>query len=186
MKISPTLRQLITSKLKEQDLSRSEVVQKIGYSNVSKGFNRLDHYLKTLSPPSDEFVSNLLSVLDIDGLAFHNAFIASRDNIAVGADTKAKQSFRPNIEVQLDFQPRAWFAAQIIHRQCTRLVPADIQNLPFRKELDTVNSIYKKHAENTACLADIQNHIVGFKYHRTFDSAMVFDRDLTLIDQGGH
>ncbi len=90
MENSPTLQELITSRLKEKNLSRSQVVQQIGYSNVSKGIRKFDTYLKTLSPPSDEFVSQLLSVLGVDGLTFHNACIASYKKMSTDHQCKGE------------------------------------------------------------------------------------------------
>ena len=64
---SPTLQQIVNDRMRSKGLSRHQLIQQIGYTNVSKGLRRLDAYLETLTAPSDEFVSKLLDILGIDG-----------------------------------------------------------------------------------------------------------------------
>jgi hypothetical protein len=42
--VTQTLKSLIKQKIKEKGLSRSELVAVIGYTNISKGCNRLDAF----------------------------------------------------------------------------------------------------------------------------------------------
>ena len=50
---SPTLQQVVNDRMRSKGLSRHQLTQQIGYTNVSKGLRRLDAYLKTLTAPSD-------------------------------------------------------------------------------------------------------------------------------------
>ena len=96
-----TLQKLLTTKIKERGLSRSELVRLLGYTNVSKGLRRLDGYLTALHAPSDEFVVRLLSTLEINGLEFHKALTASINKINFDAYRRAKEHLRPHIKLSV-------------------------------------------------------------------------------------
>lgn len=92
--VIPTLESLIKQKIIEKGLSRTQLVSAIGYSNISKGCKRLDTFLKTLETPSEEFVTRITSVLEIDPVTFCRALAASRDQFS--ADLK--RTFNPYVE----------------------------------------------------------------------------------------
>jgi hypothetical protein len=105
-----TIPKLITQRIKEKGLSRSQLVSVIGYSNISKGTRRLNHFLNTLEAPSEQFTTKLLSVLDIDALSFNKAINASLDQFS--ADSL--RTFKPYIEILLGIQVRPAFAYQMV------------------------------------------------------------------------
>ncbi len=86
-----TIPKLITQRIKEKGLSRSQLVSAIGYTNISKGTRRLNHFLNTLEAPYEQFITKLLSILEIDALSFNKAVNASLDQFSVDA----KRIFKP-------------------------------------------------------------------------------------------
>jgi hypothetical protein len=95
--VIPSLQKLITQRTKERGLNRSQLVQSIGYTNISKGIRRSDTYLRTLKAPSEEFVVKLLTVLEITGLQFLQALNVTQG--AIEADEEAQEMFKPHLEI---------------------------------------------------------------------------------------
>lgn len=170
---SPTLQQVVNDRMRSKGLSRHQLIQQIGYTNVSKGIRRLDAYLKTLTAPSDEFVSKLLDILGIDGPTYLRAYLSSCDAQAY----QARESFIPSIVLSLDFLPQPWFAAQIINAKCTVQVPVDIKRLPFQQELASAIALYNDRVSKLS-FGDI---VIGFRYYRSHDCCLVFDQKLECI-----
>ena len=61
---SPTLQQVVNDRMRLKGLSRYQLIQQLGYSNISKGIRKMDTYLRTLEAPNDEFIVRLLAALD--------------------------------------------------------------------------------------------------------------------------
>jgi hypothetical protein len=166
---SPTLQQVINDRMRSKGLSRHQLIQQIGNTNVSKGLRKLDTFLGTLAAPGDEFVSRLLDILGIDVPTYLRAYESSCDALAV----QAKDSFSPYIVLNIDFLPQPWFAAQIIHARCTVPVPTDIIRLPFQKEIASVIALYNDRASKLS----FGERIKGFRYYRNHDCCLVFDQE---------
>jgi hypothetical protein len=95
--VTPTLQSLIKQKIIEKGLLRPDLVHAIGYSNISKGCQRLDTFLKTLESPSEYFIVSITSTLGIDAVTFYRALTASMDQFSADA----KRTFKPHIEILL-------------------------------------------------------------------------------------
>jgi hypothetical protein len=110
-----TIPKLITQRIKEKGLSRSQLVSAIGYTNISKGTRRLNHFLNTLEAPSEQFITKLLSTLEIDALSFNKAINASLDKF----NAESLRTFKPYIEIILGIMIRPAFAYQAVKNQCS-------------------------------------------------------------------
>ncbi len=135
--ITPTLQSLINQKIKRKDLSRPELVSAIGYTNISKGNRRLNHFLNTLETPSSDFINNLLSVLDIDCITFNKSINVSLDQFS----NQPKKKFKPYIQIILSIEIRPLFASQMVANKCS--VPVVIDRLK-RATHDRVNGATRK------------------------------------------
>ncbi len=91
----PTLQKLILKKIEERGLSRFQLVSDIGYTNISKGCQRLDTFLNTLEAPLEEFITKLISILEIDAVTFYRALTASLDQFS----NDAKKNFKSYVEM---------------------------------------------------------------------------------------
>lgn len=170
-----TLQKLLTTKIREQGLSRSDLVRLLGYTNVSKGLRRLDGYLTTLKAPSDEFIVRLHSALEINGLEFCRAVSCTLEKMSADAE----KEFKPYIEVLLGIQIRPAIAWQIVHNRCRLSVPQDLQDKPYREEIDTVIALFQDHIENILH-SSLKRNVIGFEYHRKHDHYLKFNADLVL------
>jgi len=171
---SLTVADLVAQRMKECGISRSQLVQALGYANVAKGLRRLDVFLKTLDSPSDGFVTSLLEVLVIDWSEYRGAQAASRDALK----NDAALSFRPHLRFCLNLTPRPWFAAQIVSRLVTMPVPAALQELSFEQEIAAVLAA----AGNWLSASPFRKKVAGFRYFREVDYCMVFDAEFRLLD----
>ena len=171
----PTLPSLIKQQMKNKGLSRPDLVSALGYTNISKGCRKLDQYLTTLEAPSNEFISTLLTALDIDGWSFYQSLSASLDKIS----DNTEKTFKPYIRVLLGIQIRPAIAWQIVHNRCHLLVPKNLPNKPYRDEINAVIALYQDHME-TGLGENLKNHVIGFEYHRKHDHYLRFNTDLVL------
>ena len=136
----------------------------------------MDTYLKTLQAPSDDFITNLTTVLDINPLLFCRAVSSTLNKMSADAE----KTFNPYIQILIDIQIRPAFAAQIVNRQCTVLVPEQLQHQPFENELHAVVSLYQEHFNTRMSKLSLTNHIKGFQYQRRHNYSMFFSADFVL------
>lgn len=178
----PTIQELISSRIKQQNLSRSEFIQAVGYTkNISKGLRRFDSFLHTLEYPNDDFLRSILRVLEIEGLSFYNSLMVSKNIMVREADDIAKTAFNPHIQVLVNDDPSPWFAAQLFYQERRVAVPLEVLSLPIIEELGAVISIYQHHVETlTHESVARKKMIIGFKYHRQHNYSMEFDTDCIL------
>ena len=120
---TPTLQTLIKRKIHLKNLSLSDLLSAIGYTNISKGTRRLNIFLNTLEAPSEEFINNLLTILEIDALSFYKSLTASLQKF----NNQAKTDFKPYIQIILDIEIRPRFAALMVKNKCSTPVPSKLQ-----------------------------------------------------------
>lgn len=170
----PTLQQLISQRMKEKGLSRSKLVQELGYTNIAKGIRRLDYYLINLKAPNDTFITELLRILEIDGFSFHRSLISSQET----QTAKRRAAFQPHVIIGIDFQPRPWFAAQFILLQRTISLNTTAHKGSLMEEIVNVISLYKHRINQLS----YKGSITGFSYYRDYNYCLVFDEKCDLID----
>jgi len=182
-----TLQQLVNQKIRQKDLSRSQLVPNLGYKNISKGCRRLEQYLKTLHPPSEEFVVQLLAVLSINGLEFSQAAACSRDSAERVADRRARERFSPHLKLSAKINISPLFVRQLLFRRyCIHPVPRQIQELSFQEEIAFVAKAYRETYNRL--LAGISPQLArkcsdhGFQYFRHYDSYLEFNSDAVLVN----
>jgi len=187
-----TLPELIKARMRECNISRSQLVQRIGYkNNINKGIKRLDFYLQTIQPPSELFVINLLNILEISGSSYLKAFLISQKIIdKADAETRASEakdraeklaerekSFSPYIEVpEITPSPAEFYLKDGSCGHKYLSVPLHIQSLPFNEELSAVVAIYRKN--NDKFFPD--KIITKFIYYRGYNYFMEFTDDAVL------
>jgi hypothetical protein len=173
--VSLTLPSLIKQRMKAKGISRPDLVSALGYKNISKGCRKLDNYLISLHAPSEEFVTCLLSILEINDLEFFKAVIYTQEK----SDVNKKRSFQPYIEILLGLQTCPAVTSESVHNRCYLSVPQTLQSQQYKNEIDAVISLYQDHIENI--LHDsLKKNVIGFEYHRSNDFYLIFNADLVL------
>ncbi len=183
---SITLQQLVNQKIRKKGLSRLQLVSALGYTNISKGCRRLDTYLTSLHPPSEEFLINFLAVLDINVLEFNKAVFCTESKANRAADRDAKERFHPHmiLLVKMDISP-LFVRGILYNKYCTQRFPEHIQTLPFNEEIEFVVSAYRERYDNF--ISNIGQRMAsqcvdrGFRYYRHYDSYLDFNADGALV-----
>ena len=174
----PTLKALVLAAMQEKGMKPSQLVQAIGYTNITKGMRRLKTYLDTLAAPSEEFVVSLLSILDINGVAYAKAVTTTLDMM----NDRARKNFRPYLQIHLGIRITPVFVACIIQNRCRIPVPEDFKQHPFSEEIDAVIALYQETLESDLFSGEsmLRSRVTGFRYHRESHYCLVFDADFAL------
>lgn len=172
--VTLTIPQLINQRMRECNISRSQLVTSCGYpKNISNGCKKLDIYLKNpLNTPTNEFVPKLLFVLNIDEVTYSRALQVSLEKM----NAEAKAKFRPYIEILINFNPTPCFAAQYVYGKCYLPIPEQILNFPFPEEISSITHLYQEYAATLP----FHDRIIGFRYHREYEYFFKYDVDLIL------
>jgi len=170
-----TIQNLLNHKIREQGLSRSALIHRMGYTNITKALRRFDQFAKTLEFPSEDFVIRLLSALNINGVEFHKAVLATLRRF----DEDAKKEFTPFIEIQLEGSITPSFAWAAIHSLWVYPVPVKHLQEPFETEIKGVVNIYQNRMKEVfQDKESLMNRVYGFHYHRTHNTILKFNLDL--------
>jgi hypothetical protein len=87
---------LIRQRSQELGLSRSELVRRCGYKNISKGIRRLDQVYAGEFEKAGALLRRLPEALDLPPEAIQEAIDATIRQIAEEADTRFRASFKPS------------------------------------------------------------------------------------------
>jgi len=188
------LKILLTDYLKTHNLTRNTFIQKLGYTNTTKGLRRLDEFIE--HPKNNAFKVQLCKQLDIS--------IESMDEII---NKQMDLILKDKIK---NFIPRIWIKwnkeypllLMMDERNLNDIygieVPKSLFNLPIKQQLQEVFHLYKQHQldfyadkfdfKNYTELLSITDSILkqdlykvwpvnnGFTYHKAFDESYQFNR----------
>jgi len=188
------LKILLTDYLKTHNLTRNTFIQKLGYTNTTKGLRRLDEFIE--HPKNNAFKVQLCKQLDISIESMNEIINKQMDLILKG---KIK-----------NFIPRIWIKwnkeypllLMMDERNLNDIygieVPKSLFNLPIKQQLQEVFHLYKQHQldfyadkfdfKNYTELLSITDSILkqdlykvwpvnnGFTYHKAFDESYQFNR----------
>ena len=195
------LRTLVSHQLIAKDLSKHQLASIIGYTNINKGLRVIDNFLNTLTD-SNGISSKLRLALDIPS----NDYELAIEHVKHTLHERAKQAFRPSVQVILSGRPSPIFAACFF---TGFIILEDTSLLNFKDEIncicasytqdqiarfsDTkhykdsgseygsfVESLEKNELSNTPVPWQFGN---GFRYFRAFEDTLTFDRKGRLINR---
>ena len=89
------------------------------------------------------------------------------------------EDFKPLIEVKFDQVPRPIFVAALASKLWKIAVPEILKEFKKEEELEAVVKIYKDHHKkyNGRFAGSHQAKYVGFRYYRSFDESILFDKE---------
>jgi len=125
-------------------------------------------------------------VLDIDALLFHNVLTRSVDKMSHEAGRKAKEHFRPYLELSVKLEMNPSFVSYMLRQKyCVHRLPSEMQNLPFHEELNLVLSVYQEKFQHMVSSlshpAGKKLVDAGFIYYRHYDSYLKFNSEGALV-----
>ena len=165
---------------------RTQIVKRMGYTNLSKGYRRLDTLIRTGCIPS-ELLPKLAQALDTNlqtiGQALEETSVQKREEI----ELRDRRSFRPHIFIKTSRSgPEVGNITMVAlvglaHFKHIQL-PVGTTEKPMSNQLKTVREIirwyYQEH--NGRCL--FFGEITGYTYRSTYDHAVEFSIDGKLIE----
>lgn len=172
------LQRLINQHIQAGNISKSDLVQKIGYRNVTKGLRRLDEFAESLEG----------SVFIRDGLA-DILNIGFSELVQVLADTSEairhgrEKSFHPFINVTLDKAPRPIFVTAATPYVLEIKVERSLRHLTFDEEIAKVRELYRDHYKKYDGRHITGNALfTGFRYYREYSQTLIFDNECHLLE----
>lgn len=187
------LKILLTDYLKTHNLTRNTFIQKLGYTNTTKGLRRLDAFIE--HPKNNAFKIQLCKQLDISIESMDEIINKQMDLIL-----KEKiKNFIPRIWIQWKKYPILLMMDERNLNDIYEIeVPKSFFNLPIQQQFQEVFHLYKQHQldfyadkfdfKNYTELLSITDSILkqdlykvwpvndGFTYHKAFDESYQFNR----------
>lgn len=182
-----------------KNIKRNQLAKSLGYINITKALRRLDAFIDVPNIKSD-FANKLRSTLDIP----LDEYESSIKKVHLRAHIKAKERFKPSLEIILSGRPSPVFAAAFFI--CLEL-PQKLQSMPYEEEISAIFNAYKEDQINkfknssfyinanedySSFVKNIEKENLikismgwalgdGFRYFRAFNDTLYFDRLGQLI-----
>lgn len=197
------LGQLIVASANAEGFSRKEIVARLGYRNINKGYLRFDNCIR-----NGYFTPDLLErpgrVLELDRIQLSRAVEETRvllaqqgkelaailrqqaERAAAEEEARERASFRPHLWVMGEREtPSPIFVVAICGQDRFRRVPLSegIAALPDAEQADVICRAAARHFVGRSGSAGPFGNIVGFVYRRTFDEGWNLSADGTVIDR---
>ncbi len=96
-----SIQKYVKSKMKEKGIKKAELVKRTGYSNISRGCNRFDSFMKGESYP-DIFMKNLAASLDVPQEELNE--VIEKSKIEIQEDIERKRERQNDID-RRNFSP---------------------------------------------------------------------------------
>ena len=95
------LANLVNHRLSDMGLTRTVLVQRLGYANTDKGLRRFDEFIAT-GRITTHLLKGLPDLLGLDAANLDAAAAATRQQIEDAQDAAARERFRPHVLVQAE------------------------------------------------------------------------------------
>ncbi len=165
------LQTLIADELDTQNIKRSELCKRMGYSNISKCIRKFDAMLETLE--NREWLLPLLQdALKIPDEKFQNAVSALEDQIF----EEQSATFKPYIQVILSVRPSFLSVmGGIMHIP----VPSNTPSLSDNQQISIVRGLCRAYRKEYSGVKT-----KGFIYHRCYGESLKLDNHLSIVKHG--
>ena len=165
-----TLKYLINRELKKQNLSRFELAQKTGYTNIDKGLRVIELFSNRLIDKK-HIKQRLKIALNIPEDIFNNAISETQKQL----DREAEWNFSPYIKAIFSEGASPRMAGNFAFIR----VSPDIQSLGYEKEIQYIVELYKKQQVKYSTLGFMIGN--GFKYYRKYKETLIFNDEGEII-----
>ena len=185
------------SKLVNEVISQSkklkrEVVLKLGYRNMNKGYRCLNALLETGECP--EFIKERLpQALNIDKELVDGAFEVTRQQIAKETELAIKRKeeyerkhFKPHLWIEHERKyPQGasfWYVVFIgIHHFKVLPLPENINDMDWELQESLVKERILQHQKDCNSNDVISGSVTGYTYCQTYDNSFLFSVDGKLV-----
>ena len=178
-----------TSRSKEDKLN---IVKKLGYKNLNKGFRRLDNLIQTGQCP-DSLRKKLPTALGLEPSVIQKAYEQTLNQLEE-QEEKARRdreeyerrTFRPHIWVKHEREyPPGGSICQVaflgIHNWKVITLPEDIAGLQWSEQCKTVREKIREHQSQEYVDTSIFRKVIGYIYRKTYDKSFLFSTNGNLL-----
>ena len=174
------LADLINARLSHLGISRTELTQRLGFANQSKGLRRFDEFMDT-GRRSSHLLKALPEVLGLNTAQVEAAAAATRQQIADAVEAAARERFRPHILVLTNGGVRMPFFVQAFAWGGKVLgLPDEFVDLSLARQVRQAAKIVRRHFGENGGKLNASGDITGYRLQRTFDHAVVLNTDGTI------
>jgi hypothetical protein len=185
------------SKLVNQVISRNkerkrEIVLRLGYKNLDKGYRRLYHLIETGECP-EPMRKMLPYALGIDPQVVEDAFEATARQKQEEFELARKhqeeyerRTFRPHLWIEHELEkPKSITAVVFIGVDNFKVVslPEDINQLSWDEQKRVVKWAIQRHQRNKGTVDPMFGSVTGYLYRQTYDDSHLFSRDGELLKE---
>lgn len=166
--------ELICETMKRKNISKSELVKRIGYENTGKGVRKLDELVQ--NGIAHEFILfNLAKALDIPETEIKEAIILTYEEQKKEIEDYERSVFKPHLVIQTKSQMPSSITFCVftggfsVHR--TIRLPEDFPGQEHEKQLDIIKNIIKEHYTRKNGESHFFGKILGYILCKDFDEA---------------
>jgi len=179
-----------TSRSKEDKLN---IVKKLGYKNLNKGFRRLDNLIQTGQCP-DSLRKKLPTALGLEPSVIQKAYELTLNQLAE-EEEKARRD-RESYERRM-FQPHLWIKHEReyppvgsicivgflgIENWKVITLPEDISGLQWSEQLKALREKIREHQSQEYVDTSIFRKVIGYIYRKTYDKSFLFSTNGNFLE----
>lgn len=170
---------------------KRDIVLKLGYKNLDKGYRRLDHLIETGECP--ESIKNMLpSALELDPQVVKDAFEAT----ARQKEEELELARRRQEEYERrTFKPHLWIEHELSRPKSITMVlftgvdnykvvnlPDIIDKLEWEYQVRVVEDTIRQHKQNKGTEDFMFGKVTGYVYRQTYDDSHLFSKNGKLLE----
>ncbi len=184
--ISKLINQIISGK-KER---KREIVLKLGYKNLDKGYRRLYHLIETGECP-EPIKKMLPTALGVDPQVVEDAFKTTAQQIAEEVELARR---RQEEYERRTFKPHLWIEHELSRPKSITMVlftgvdnykvvnlPEVINELSWEYQVGVVEETVRQHQQNKGTEDCMFGKITGYVYRQTYDDSHLLSKDGKLL-----
>jgi hypothetical protein len=179
-----------TSRSKEDKLN---IVKKLGYKNLNKGFRRLDTLIQTGQCP-DSLRKKLPTALGLDPLVIQkaheltlNQLEEEEEKARKGREEYERRTFRPHIWVKHELENPPLGSICIvgflgIHNWKVITLPEDIAGQQWSEQFKALREKIREHQSQENVDRSMFRKVIGYIYRKTYDKSFLFCTKGNLLE----
>lgn len=170
---------------------KREVVLKLGYRNLDKGYRRLDYLIETGECP-EPMKKMLPRALGINPKVVEDAFEATarqrQEELEIDrkrGEEYERRTFKPHLWIEHELsRPRSVAMVALSGIDTFKLVmlPEGINQLSWNEQKRVVRWAIQRHQRNKGIEDSMFGKVTSYVYHQTYDNSHLFSKDGKLLE----
>lgn len=179
---------LVVHEMDRQNLSKADIVRRLGYMNIQKGMRRLERLMETGFEVS--ILPRLATALGIFQRGIDEALAETDAEIAIEsedarkrADDYERANFRPYILIESDSRiGKPTLFGRLVYEKLKHIPIAPNVGPLLAEQITSISRVVQEHYVNASGSLETFGAITGYVYRRTFDDSVRFDTDGRVVN----